>query len=225
MNAQRLISLAALLLLAGAGPTWAQMFGPRSMGRPLSRRPGPGLDAQISSGSIEGGERFLRGNRRRADFVGGDSAEARRFIGLQQGNQARSVRTAVEGLTERRAMTTSLNQPRGALTAGEMLERLSLSDELVSKDMSFNPEVLSQRLSRSLSRLGNTTIGVSVAGRTATLRGAVASARNRDLAAMIVSFEPGISEVENQLVVRWSPASPTSRSPRLPPPPPPEEIP
>ena len=223
MNTQRFILTTVLLVLASAGPAWAQLFGARSFGRPLSRRPGPGIEAQTDSGSIQGNERFLRGNRSRADFVGADRVETRRFIGLYQGNQARSVRTAVEGLVERRAATTALNQPRGPLKAGELVERLSLDDEFPPTERWINAEEMSQRLSGALSRLGDTTIEVSVAGRKAILRGAVASAKEREMAAMIVSFEPGISEVQNHLVVRRSPALPSSLPPGLPPPPPPPE--
>ena len=51
-------------------------------------------------------------------------------------------------------------------------------------------------------------IEVSVAGRTAILRGEVTSASERDLAELVVGFEPGISNVKNELAVAKSPASP-----------------
>jgi hypothetical protein len=54
----------------------------------------------------------------------------------------------------------------------------------------------------------NSRIDVSVAGRVATLRGEVASERDRSLAEKLVLFEPGIDSVKNELKVR-----PPSRSP------------
>jgi hypothetical protein len=51
-------------------------------------------------------------------------------------------------------------------------------------------------------------IEVSLTGRTATLRGRVASERDRSLAERLVLFEPGISKVENDLVVGPPPEAP-----------------
>ena len=60
---------------------------------------------------------------------------------------------------------------------------------------------LTQRLEScsGLRRLG--PIEVSLEGRTATLRGKVASERDRTLAQSLLLFEPGISQVKNELAV------------------------
>jgi osmotically-inducible protein OsmY len=62
---------------------------------------------------------------------------------------------------------------------------------------------------------------VSVQGATATLRGVVASARDREMAELLVRFEPGISTVRNELTVqqarpREEPRSPSSATLRPP---------
>jgi hypothetical protein len=205
-----------LLSLASAHPSWGQLFGPRTFGQPLTMRMGPGMGQQMDVGSIQGSERFLRGNRSAADFVGGDAREARTFVGSQQANPTRRVRTAVEGLRERRSVRSSLNQPRGPLKAGEMYERLSLSPDFVPPSQWVTATVLSERLALSLARLGESGIEASIQGRTAILRGTVASARNRELAELMVRMEPGISQVQNRLVVGSAQGSPE----RLLPPPP-----
>ena len=205
-NSSRVMLVGTVLSLTCTNPSWAQLFGPRTFGRPLSRRTGPGLSQQTSSGTIQGSERFLRGNRGATDFVGSDSRDARRFVGNEQANPARRVRTAVEGLRERRSARTSLNRPRGPLKAGEVYEQLALSADMAPPDVvPPGPPVtaveLSRRLTDSLARFGEARIGVSLAGRTAILRGTVASARQRELAKTMVLFEPGISQVQNQLVL------------------------
>jgi hypothetical protein len=205
MRVSRLIRFAVLLVLAAAGPAAAQLFGPRTLGQPLSRRSGPAAQSQEQAGSLQGNERFLRGNRRRTDFVGVDRADASTFVGMEQAGQARSERTAVEGLRERRAPRTALNQPRGPLGPNELREKLVLSDEIAATEGLINRQEVSRRLSESLTRLSDATIAVSVAGQTAILRGTVASARARDLAELIVSFEPGIVEIDNRLQVQASP--------------------
>jgi hypothetical protein len=57
---------------------------------------------------------------------------------------------------------------------------------------------------------------VSVEGATATLRGEVASERDRTLAERLVLFEPGIDSVRNELKVRSPSKGPAEY---LPPPP------
>ena len=42
---------------------------------------------------------------------------------------------------------------------------------------------------------------VTMEGRTATIRGAVASAYEREIVGNLVMFEPGVSQVQNQLTV------------------------
>ena len=61
---------------------------------------------------------------------------------------------------------------------------------------------LTGRLEKALPGGATNRIAVSVAGDAATVRGAVASERDRKLAELMLLFEPGIVRVRNQLQVR-----------------------
>jgi osmotically-inducible protein OsmY len=72
-------------------------------------------------------------------------------------------------------------------------------------------------LLRSCPHLRQTSpIEVLLEGRTATLRGAVASERDRILAQQLILFEPGISQVKNELTVRPADSPPPSPPPHRP---------
>ena len=60
---------------------------------------------------------------------------------------------------------------------------------------------LNQTLAVELSRKVNGSIEVLVEARTATLRGEVASARQKTLAELLVRFEPGVDEIVNEISV------------------------
>ena len=62
------------------------------------------------------------------------------------------------------------------------------------------------RLTQLFPERNGNLIEVLVAGRTATLRGAVASARQRELAEIVARFSPGIFQIQNELTVRPPPA-------------------
>jgi hypothetical protein len=74
----------------------------------------------------------------------------------------------------------------------------------------------SLQLERMLARASRLSpdcrIEVSVAERTAMLRGEVPSATDRELVELLVSFEPGISAVQNELVVNPEIAGSGARS-------------
>lgn len=68
------------------------------------------------------------------------------------------------------------------------------------------PTVVSAKFARRLRRLPSLPSAESVAvemdGRTAVLRGEVASGRERDLIARLALLEPGVSDVKNELTVK-----------------------
>ncbi len=62
---------------------------------------------------------------------------------------------------------------------------------------------LNQLLKRTVgSRSPSSSIEASYQGRTVVLKGVVATARDRDLAAKLVRLEPGVDQVQNDLVVK-----------------------
>ena len=229
------VTLTASSLLADGA--WAQLFGERTLGRSVSRRASPstargtatprtpsrttGTSAakpapgETTASLMSEDARFIRGNRTASDFVGAGTAETRRFVGSEQaGADAEEIRSAVDDLQVEAA--PDANQTPGAVRA----PRVPMNAPRLRVDFAFSQQttaVISDQLTRRLQaaalRSGPSRIEVSVAGGVATLRGEVASARDRKLAELLVGFEPGIAAVKNQLAVR--PADPP---PPVPPP-------
>ena len=67
-----------------------------------------------------------------------------------------------------------------------------------------------ERLSASPSIRATEPLEVSMAGRTATLRGTVESEHEKQLAGLMLLFEPGISKVQNELAVAPSDSTPSA---------------
>ena len=187
---------AILLIVTMAETCSAQgLFGERDLGGSLSRRTQPGCGAR----------RFLREERAARDFVGstGGAEAAAGFIGRQSAVTAAT--SAVTGLREE--ARPPVNRPRTIRQGGLYAERLRLAPETQS-ELQQAPK--GPKMSKSLEtfiRSRSLTIEVSPEGRSAILRGAVPSEHDRQTTAVLVTFEPGIQKVENELTV----------DPRLPP--------
>ncbi len=217
----------------------AQLFGNRSLGSSISRQPSPSAASRSSAarptnrasaarGTAEakpvagevGGSlisedaRFVRGNRAAADFVGTDVGETQQFVGSQQaGGDGEEIRSAIDELQVE--LAPDANQTAAAVRP----PRVPMYAPRLRIDFEFSPppstevsDALVRRLQAVPAPAGSSRIEVSVEGGVATLRGAVACARDRKLAELLVGFEPGIASVQNRLTVR---------SARLPPPLPP----
>jgi len=190
-----------------------QLFGPRRLGQSLARRPGPGaVQTQEDVGSLQGNERFLRQNRRPTDFVGPDIRELQRFIGVLQGRVRGQVPSSTEGLRRRVDRSATMNQPLAPPPKGiPYYPRLDVNIEVPAPRTELLEQSALDTLARSPQMSATSRIEVWVEGRTAILLGEVPSARDRDLAAILLSFEPGISEIRNQLRVNPDlPPSPES---------------
>lgn len=194
--------VAGSLVVVLATDARGQMFGARSLGQPLTRSPGAGaLDTmQEDVGSLRSSHRFLRANRRPTDYVGRDIRDLEHYIGSLQARVRGAVPASTEGLRRRVDRSETMNLPVPPATRGTMpYPRLEISFDSVGEDTS----VLSQRsletLARSPELSGTSRIAVYVEGRTAILLGEVPSARDRELAELLMSFEPGVSEVQNEL--------------------------
>ena len=182
------VGMVALVWMAQS--SHAQLFGSRSLGRPLSGRSGAG--ARVPQNA-----RFLRGNRSPGAFVGSADSTA-----------TTDPRARTPTVPRRPASTRVRRNPNPALPK---LQKNTPYYPQLSVAFRFNARSGKQQaglLEARLSRLFAGTIGnrfeVSVAGRKATLRGVVASARDRDLAEIVARFAPGISDVENQLSIQPS---------------------
>ena len=180
----------------------AQLFGNRTLGRSLARRSTTGGG---SVGTVTGSERFVRRNRGRSDFIGTDSRDRRGFVGTVQGDTRGTVRSATSGLRIETSSRSSANLPRAAPSKTGMYEpRLVVRFTFQRPEAATLSSKLAHRLDTSgaIRHLGS--IEVSVAERTATLRGVVASERDRRMAELLVLFEPGISAVSNELTLSSS---------------------
>lgn len=186
-----LTSIALIATMANACHAQG-LFGQRELGGSLSRRSVAG--SRAASGAEPGGQRFLRGERTVADFVGGAAAG---FVGRQSATTAAT--TSVSGLTEE--VRPPINRRR-VIRQGELYaERLRLvSDSQPQISVEQKPRALSQSL-RTLIQSRSLTIEVSQEGHSAILRGAVPSEHDRQTIALLVMFEPGIQKVENELTV------------------------
>ena len=190
----------------------AQMFGNRQVGRPLTRQSQPGFDQeQEDVGSLQGNERFLRKNRRPTDFVGPDLRELQRFIGILQASARGQATSATQGIRRRVDRSETVNQPLPAVPRGAMYHPQVDIDYATLEVIPPEPGSLESNaldtLARSTQLSGSSRIAVLVEGRTAILRGAVPSAKERDLAEVLLSFEPGISSIRNELVIDRQPST------------------
>ncbi len=194
--------VACSLMAAVVGDVRGQMFGARTLGQPLGRRPGAGaLDTmQEEVGTLRGNERFLRANRRATDFVGPDIRDLERFVGMLQARARGSVSPTTEGLRRRVDRSESMNQPVPPPARRTLYyPRLEVSFDSVPADTTALGQRALETLARSPELSGPSRIAVYVEGRTAILLGEVPSARDRELAELLISFEPGISAIRNEL--------------------------
>ncbi len=199
------VGVFVLVLAEGADTAHGQMFGARSVGQPLARRPVPGASLeQEDVGTLQGNERFLRQNRRASDFVGSDIRDIQRFVGALQARALRQqLLPSTQGLTRRVDRSESVNQPLPPVRRGTpYYPRLELSFEAAPVPDTLLPARQAlETLARSTQLSGPSRIAVWMAGRTAILQGEVLSEADRDLAEILLTFEPGISAIQNQLQV------------------------
>ncbi|MFG0262774.1 MAG: BON domain-containing protein [Novipirellula sp. JB048] len=203
-----MLAAVGLMMFAGVVETaQAQLFGSRSVGSPLSGRTGnragnAGFN-NSSAGALEGTERFLRGNRSRDAFVGSSRSDQRGFVGAGQAIGVGRVRTATEGLQIDTTNTQRINRPLPRQPRrGMYYPRLEIAFEL-AEDVAPRSEIPpSVRIQRRVTNLLGDEVEVAIDGRTAVLRGTVESQHQADLAARVLSFEPGIDHVQSELQVR-----------------------
>jgi hypothetical protein len=207
----------------------AQMFGQRSLGGTLRPQPRPGqaaaAAAETATGEIEGSERFLRGNRSRRDFVGSDRREQAGFVGSQQALGAGRVVAATESLQAEADPTARVNPPLPALPPKAMyyprlkldansfaslgtairqarLEAMNSSIDSM-KGVIALPPADKYRITpeKRVTSLSNGSVQLTRSGDQAILTGTVSSVEEAERLAILMSFEPGIYEVVNQLTV------------------------
>ena len=187
----------------------AQLFGGgRQLGQPLNgRNRGGGSGGAAANdpgvGQVRGSERFLRSNRRRGDFVGADRFEPRGFVGSGQGTTSGPVLQSTVGVIPSRDRSRQINRPLPRVSKKQAYYPSLQIDWQTSEVPKLDPLLSELQNPEHFSRQNQ--VEVSVVGRRAILRGVVVDAKQKDLAELLVSFEPGISEVANELRVETLP--------------------
>jgi hypothetical protein len=193
-----------LLLLAAASDARGQASGSSRLGEALSVQSTSGAAQSLEDvGTVQGSERYLRKNRRPTDFVGSDAREARRYVGALQARARGTVTPITQGLTRRVDRAESMNQPLLPTRRGTAYHpRLEISFEATPTAAADLPSRRApDTLVRSPRLSGPSRIAVLMAERTAILQGEVPSEEDRALAEILLSFEPGISAIQNELQV------------------------
>jgi hypothetical protein len=208
----------------------AQMFGQRSFGGTLRPQPRPGQAAatatETATGEIEGTERFLRENRSRRDFVGSDRREQAGFVGSQQALGAGRVVAATESLRAEVDPTARVNPPLPALPPKAMYyPRIKLDAnsfaalgsairqarlEAVNSNIDSmegviklpQPDKYRITPEQRVTTLSNGSVKLTRLGDKGILTGTVSSAEEAEQLKILLSFEPGIYEIEDRLTVR-----------------------
>lgn len=168
---------------------------------------------------------LMTASQQRGAFVGGSSSEMQGFAGSQQAGQTtqQSVQpvslagqggqgtlnrggTTGRGTTGRGATGRGNARGRGTTTQFRSTIRVGFSRAVVAPTQVST--ALAQRLSSSRRIQTVSPMEVVIQGRTATLRGVVASDYDRALAEQVARLEAGIGQVRNELVVAVAPAEP-----------------
>ena len=154
-------------------------------------------------GQVTGAERFLRGNRAAGDFVGTDSGDRAGFVGSTASDNTGPIRSAATGALVRTTTGPAINRTRVRSPAPYMYEaRLRVGFDVSPRSLPTHETKVAQRLMQVRAIDPASSIAVKLEGSTATLSGTVGSGREKILAGMLLTFEPGISTVKNELVVR-----------------------
>jgi hypothetical protein len=183
---------------------------------------------QSGAGEVTGSERFVRGNRQPGQFVGADTSDLSTTIFGSMaeggGGAGGGPLAGLANLGASRDGNSAGN--RGGRTTGRGgggQRRINYSMGLeVGFDYAQPPQTaVSARIEERLAKMTRIrrygSLRVTMEGRTATIRGAVASAHEREIVGNLVMFEPGVSLVRNELTV-GPPASP-AEAPQPPAPP------
>lgn len=224
MRVNSIVAVAVCMaVLATAGEALAQgaIQPPRSMGgmggsisAPRAGGLGTAMESTAESiGQLTGGERFLRGNRAADDFVGTDSGDRAGFVGSATGDNSGPIQSATTGALVRTTTGPEINRTRVRSPAPYMYEaRLRIGFDVNPQSLPTQKTKVAQRLMQARAIDPASSIEVKLEGSTAILSGTVGSGREKSLAGILLMFEPGISKVKNELVVR-PPSMVPSRSP------------
>ncbi len=169
---------------------------------------GPANPSAAPGGVLDGNERFVRGNRSRQDFVGSGRNDLSGFVGSEQAIGVGRVPAATDSFRLEQTNSARINRPLPAQpSTGLYYPRLVLDVDpnavnSTIQSPSYETSVgASTEIAQRVKKIAGENVQVFMAGSTAIVKGTVASQRVAELAISILSFEPGIDRVDNQLVV------------------------
>ena len=179
-----------------------------SMGSLATGQAGAAQGAAGGAGLLDGNERFVRGNRSRQDFVGTGRNDLTGFVGTNQAIGVGRVPAASDSFRLEAVNAARVNKPlpkqptKGMYYPRLVFDTTNVRDESESNSgIAADPTYLTE-LQRRVVNAGGVDVKVVVIGSTAVLQGTVDSKRTAELIATILSFEPGVDKVDNQLAVR-----------------------
>lgn len=173
-----------------------QLFGSRSVKRSLNRQGGTGV------GTVQGNERFVRG-RRDDSFVGTNQGDLQGFVGMEQARTSGQIASPTGGIKQFVDLSSTINTPYPQLKKSDVYPGAIVLPMEIRNPFNSPKQVsqLNSRLNVELRTKVSDSIEVSVVNRIASLRGEVSSSAKKVLAELLVGFEPGIDEIDNQIVI------------------------
>jgi hypothetical protein len=153
----------------------------------------------------------ILGNLGNAGFVGSDTQDALLYRGGQAGQQQQqqqflnNLNQRMQSQQNRRQNTTQ----NGA--GGNDMPQVQISLRVGFQVPPATAAAVTRDLSVRVSRILNPIVSdpnLQIVGQTVTLRGTVASEEEKRLAETILSLQPGVTTVNNELVVAGAPLPP-----------------
>jgi hypothetical protein len=200
---------------------FAQLIGNRPVSNPTSsaqQRPAnnpntPGMGSGLTGGlsplsptlTLQNGpKRYLRGNRSRLDFVGSNRTDLSGFVGSEQALGVGGVPSAADSLRLETTRNAKTNKPLPAQPAkGMYYPRLEIAFDTTPSQGELLPVGdASMDIRERVAQVSGGSVNVMMSGNTAILRGTVSSVRTSELLTQLLTFEPGVNGVKNELVVK-----------------------
>jgi osmotically-inducible protein OsmY len=196
--------------LFGSSPTTGNTSGIGTLSSPSGTN-AQGANGQ-AGGSTTGTQWMIQRDQGPGSFVGADTTGQAGFVGAKDATATSGTSQPVVGgrIT---SVVASVNNMLMSRSRTDLYDpHLVIGFEAKPQ----SPQALSSALARQLSSSPSlhwlSPISVSMEGRTATIRGEVASEWDRAMAEQVLLFEPGIAAVQNRLTVK-SPAPGRSLDP------------
>lgn len=194
-----------VLFLTTVVPVQAQLFGSRDIGRNSRSR---NLTRPDSVGTVTEDRRFVRGSRAASDFVGSSRTDAASFVGSTQSVNDGVVPSSVTGLREQ--PTRRVNRAANAAVRGMYRPRMTIGFDVPGQpsptgtaDGTQPPDPLPIAPAiAQMARQYDLQISLSAMERSATLTGTVPTEHDRQIAELLLKFEPGLENVTNDLQVQ-----------------------